>query len=331
MKKLLTIVALILTLSLSTLLVVACNPEHEHTFDTTKWESDATNHWHKATCEHTDLRGDEAQHSFVDGECSICHRKQEGEDEPEKNKETDGHDYKVTVKGPDGKPFTDGKVQVCEPAETGGSGGLGGNQGTGQCFAPFLSLDSNGVCYIDNGMDLGEGSILPGYLQKIEIHIQEIPVYLKHDSVIIEKGHAAVIELYIVYTTELEGTGVGEFDNDVIKSDSFYPYKMNEGAYKITVSDKKTAFIVIDGEYAPETFSISLEGADGTITVLAESESAISKTDLKAENKLDIPVDEEYADGTSKSYRKYIMIEFGDDAVGKEVSVFLEYKGELQN
>ena len=38
--------------------------KHEHTFDTTKWESDATNHWHPATCEHTSQKGDKAAHTL---------------------------------------------------------------------------------------------------------------------------------------------------------------------------------------------------------------------------------------------------------------------------
>lgn len=33
-----------------------------HTFDTENWEKDATHHWHKATCEHSDEKGDYAEH-----------------------------------------------------------------------------------------------------------------------------------------------------------------------------------------------------------------------------------------------------------------------------
>ena len=39
---------------------------HVHTFDTTKWESDATYHWHPATCEHTTQKGDRAAHTLED-------------------------------------------------------------------------------------------------------------------------------------------------------------------------------------------------------------------------------------------------------------------------
>ena len=40
---------------------------HTHTFDTTKWESNESAHWHKATCEHTDEKGDFADHRWNDG------------------------------------------------------------------------------------------------------------------------------------------------------------------------------------------------------------------------------------------------------------------------
>ena len=72
--KLLGVLAIALTLGLA-----ACNgggassgsgkgssSKHVHTFDTTKWESDDTAHWHPATCEHTTQKGDRANHDFGD-------------------------------------------------------------------------------------------------------------------------------------------------------------------------------------------------------------------------------------------------------------------------
>lgn len=82
MKKLFKTLALFATLAL-----VACNgatnsagsaaantsvkptntsaaPAHVHTFDETKWESDANYHWHPATCEHTAQKGSKAEHTF---------------------------------------------------------------------------------------------------------------------------------------------------------------------------------------------------------------------------------------------------------------------------
>ena len=71
--KILGVLAIALTLGLA-----ACNgggndkkssgaetsSKHEHTFDTTKWEADDNYHWHPATCEHTNQKGDRAAHTF---------------------------------------------------------------------------------------------------------------------------------------------------------------------------------------------------------------------------------------------------------------------------
>ena len=41
--------------------------DHVHTFDTERWEYDTANHWHPATCAHTDEKKDIAAHTFDDG------------------------------------------------------------------------------------------------------------------------------------------------------------------------------------------------------------------------------------------------------------------------
>lgn len=41
--------------------------EHVHTFDMTKWSYDNDKHWHPATCAHTDLKKDEAEHTWNEG------------------------------------------------------------------------------------------------------------------------------------------------------------------------------------------------------------------------------------------------------------------------
>ena len=41
--------------------------EHVHTFDMTKWNYDNDKHWHSATCAHTDLKKDEAEHAWNEG------------------------------------------------------------------------------------------------------------------------------------------------------------------------------------------------------------------------------------------------------------------------
>lgn len=48
--------------------------EKGHTFDTSKWEKDASGHWHAATCEHTTLTDSFADHidNNSDFECDVC-------------------------------------------------------------------------------------------------------------------------------------------------------------------------------------------------------------------------------------------------------------------
>lgn len=44
---------------------------HTHTFSE-GWSSDDFNHWHAATCDHTELKEGQAPHQFVNGSCSEC-------------------------------------------------------------------------------------------------------------------------------------------------------------------------------------------------------------------------------------------------------------------
>ena len=43
-------------------------PQLGHTFDMDSWKYDAQKHWHPATCAHTDLKKDEAEHTWNEGE-----------------------------------------------------------------------------------------------------------------------------------------------------------------------------------------------------------------------------------------------------------------------
>lgn len=53
--------------------LTSCNAAHEHTFSD-KWTSDATNHWHAATCEHGEEKDGLAKHADAneDGKCDVC-------------------------------------------------------------------------------------------------------------------------------------------------------------------------------------------------------------------------------------------------------------------
>ena len=51
--------------------------KHSHTYDETKWEHNDNQHWHPATCEHTDSKGSAAAHTWVDdttktGKAATC-------------------------------------------------------------------------------------------------------------------------------------------------------------------------------------------------------------------------------------------------------------------
>ncbi len=46
---------------------------HTHIYNI-KWESDENEHWHAATCAHSDEKGDKAAHEFENGICKICKR-----------------------------------------------------------------------------------------------------------------------------------------------------------------------------------------------------------------------------------------------------------------
>ncbi len=63
MKKFLLVFCVIL---ISVCMFAACNDEHAHTFSD-EWTSDAGNHWHSATCEHTDEKSDVAAHTWDAG------------------------------------------------------------------------------------------------------------------------------------------------------------------------------------------------------------------------------------------------------------------------
>lgn len=67
MKKGTTI--LLLALLTVVCLAVSCknDPPHVHTYDMTSWEKDDDNHWHKATCEHTEEVKDKAAHTWDEG------------------------------------------------------------------------------------------------------------------------------------------------------------------------------------------------------------------------------------------------------------------------
>lgn len=45
--------------------------KHKHSYSE-DWSSDKTNHWHEATCGHTDEVSDKAAHTLENGKCTVC-------------------------------------------------------------------------------------------------------------------------------------------------------------------------------------------------------------------------------------------------------------------
>lgn len=70
MKKLSILVLFAMMLAV---LFTACGEAHDHTYSD-KWTTDSENHWHKATCEHTDAIASKGAHTDTDedGACDVC-------------------------------------------------------------------------------------------------------------------------------------------------------------------------------------------------------------------------------------------------------------------
>ena len=52
-KRIITAIAVFMVVCMMFTACTKEEPVHNHTFDSTKWVSDATMHWHAATCEHS--------------------------------------------------------------------------------------------------------------------------------------------------------------------------------------------------------------------------------------------------------------------------------------
>ena len=64
---------LLCVIALAATCFASCQKEHTHTFSS-DWASDATSHWHAATCEHGEIKDSLAPHadSNEDGACDVC-------------------------------------------------------------------------------------------------------------------------------------------------------------------------------------------------------------------------------------------------------------------
>lgn len=75
MKKTRIVVAMLLVFMMAfTFVLAACKPDegHKHTFEEA-WTWDASQHWHKSTCEHADAVSGRTSHDFgSDNKCKVC-------------------------------------------------------------------------------------------------------------------------------------------------------------------------------------------------------------------------------------------------------------------
>lgn len=73
-KRIITAIAVFMVVCMMFTACTKEEPVHNHTFDSTKWVSDATMHWHAATCEHSSERADIQGHidENIDGICDVC-------------------------------------------------------------------------------------------------------------------------------------------------------------------------------------------------------------------------------------------------------------------
>ncbi len=78
MKRFLTLL-LVLALAVACTVALASCGGHTHTFSE-DWTSDDNNHWHAATCEHTDEREAVGAHTYgTDGKCTVCEKEKPAE------------------------------------------------------------------------------------------------------------------------------------------------------------------------------------------------------------------------------------------------------------
>ncbi len=69
MKKIILLILISAVMAGAVIGLTACG--HEHTFEE-GWSRNAAEHWHKATCEHSEETSGRAAHNMVDGACETC-------------------------------------------------------------------------------------------------------------------------------------------------------------------------------------------------------------------------------------------------------------------
>ena len=161
-----------LLIVLSIFVIASCTqePEHEHTFSE-EWASDETNHWHAATCEHTDEVSDKAAHTWDSGtddgngkmvyKCTVCGKTK-----------TEYKTYAIGATGPaGGYVFYDCDADNDETNDGAGSDGLVSDvcgwrylettsadpESPNICFGYYRESDSSSNKKVGTSRSLGSG------------------------------------------------------------------------------------------------------------------------------------------------------------------------------
>lgn len=172
--------------------------------------------------------------------------------EPGGDESTDGHDYKITVIGLDGKtPYTSVEVYPCD------------NGGEGSMCHGTISVNDKGVAYFDQG----EGVLENCDFDELVFHASGLPKYLgQKEDVILKKGECGTI--YLVETLDtLTGNGTAEYvdgTSDINTASNFAPYQFNAyEVYKISFTSKdQKIYVAFQGD-TPYTERYSLIAKGG--------------------------------------------------------------------
>ena len=179
--------------------------------------------------------------------------------------------YTVKVVDVDGNPYTQALVQACKVNEDGS---------LGTCYSNMVSTDEKGIATLEIGKEIPDKDV-----DELEIHLQNLPVYLTFDAVRMHKGESATVTVRLKKSSELssfeEGTGFGEYQIDSltkevterIELDTFKPYVVEEDhayAMKFTSATQKIYYEFRaweEGVY--KVYSVG--GVDASVTQLTGS------------------------------------------------------------
>lgn len=159
---------------------------------------------------------------------------------PAPDPDDEGPAFTVKVIGLDGQPVQGLGAQFCKVLDNGELGG---------CFSAVPTTNAEGIATIDYGDDIFT-SIPDTTATTLEVHLENLPDNVSYDLCRINKGESKTITLR--YKTEAElkqaasGNGTGAYveESTTIDGESFSPYAVVEGTYrlKFTTAGQKIYF-----------------------------------------------------------------------------------------